>query len=169
LQRNPGKRIALSRAGFNRVDMVAAEGADINVRCVGSPNPLAAALLTPHLAGQGSIKDIDVELSTAIHLKDAACGAPPEQCQIQLRSIEVVLDAVETPAYVGKTEVPDQAVSDTVALESGQGAILGRNRPSEPLTIQQIEFAVPFLLGLPDDAIAPGAPVPRFDARPQGA
>ena len=150
LQCDPGKRIELSRARFNRMDVVASEGADIDVGGVGSPNrgrpvvglqhpvaqvlipqaedtPLAGALLTPHLAGQGSIKDIDVELSPAIHLKDAARGAAAEQRQIQLRSIEVVLDAVEAPAYVGKAEVPDKAVSDAVALESGQRAILGRN------------------------------------------
>jgi hypothetical protein len=144
------------------VDIVAAEGADINVRCVGNPNrdrpvvglqhpaaqvlipqsedtPLAGALLTPHLAGQGSIKDIDVELSPAVHLKDAARGASAEKRQIQLRSIEVVLDAVETPAYVGKTEVPDKAVSDTVALESGQRTILGRNLGA----IDQLHAAYP--------------------------
>ncbi len=87
--------------------------------------PFSAGPLSRHLAGQGAIEDVGVELSPAIHLEDAARRPGGEESEIQFRTVEDVLEAIQASADIREAEIADEPVRDAVALKGGHSGIFG--------------------------------------------
>src|SRR5579864_3370058 len=82
-------------------------------------------LLSAELPGQRAVEHIHVELGPSLDVKHPLCRATGETCDIQRRTGQAVLRAVHAPSDVGESKIAQQALTDTVALESGECRVRG--------------------------------------------
>ena len=89
--------------------------------------PFPATGLSRHLAGERAIEYVGVEFPPTIHLENTARGTGAEESEIQLRTVEDILNAIQTSPDVREAEIADEPLRDAVALERGQCGVLGRD------------------------------------------
>src|SRR4051812_39983964 len=77
--------------------------------------------------GERGISDIGVDVAPAIHAKDTASGTARQQRKVSAGNTAYILSAVEAPAHMRKHKSANQAMCDTLALESGQCGIFWRS------------------------------------------
>jgi hypothetical protein len=89
--------------------------------------PFDVTALPRQLSSQSAIKHICIEFSPTVHLVNAARGPGPEEREIQRRTIEDILDAIKTAAYIREREIADEPVRDAVAFEGSECGVAGRD------------------------------------------
>src|SRR5262249_11987484 len=83
--------------------------------------------LSAPLVRIGGIAEADAIPAPSIRLEEAAGRNGRGKGYVVVRSRIGVVDAVEAASHVGESEIADEALKDTVALQRGQGGVLRKD------------------------------------------